>query len=60
MVGSFVVWSLTLNFVRIAGVPKSKAQFSGAGGWRTYVNLMASPFPHAFAVPVNHSGAPNV
>ena len=26
------------------GGPKSKEQFSGAGGWRTYVNLTASPF----------------
>jgi hypothetical protein len=42
--GSFVVWSLTLNFVHIAGGTEIKAQFSGAGGWRTYVNLMASPF----------------
>jgi hypothetical protein len=26
------------------GVLKSKAQFSSAGGWRTYVSLTASPF----------------
>lgn len=40
----FVVWSLTLNFVHGAGAPKSKIQFNGAGGLRTYVSLTASPF----------------
>ena len=40
----FVVWSLTLNFVHSAGAPKSKIQFNGVGGLRTYVSLTASPF----------------
>jgi hypothetical protein len=40
----FVVWSLTVNFVHSAGAPKSKIQFNGVGGLRTYVSLTASPF----------------
>src|SRR5258708_40011634 len=40
----FVVWSLTLNFVHSAGAPKSKIQFNGVAGLRTYVSLTASPF----------------
>ena len=39
-----MVWSLTLNFVHSAGAPKSKIQFNGFGGLRTYVSLTASPF----------------
>src|SRR5882672_1622636 len=34
----------TLNFVHSAGAPKSKIQFNGVGGLRTYVSLTASPF----------------
>ena len=39
-----MVWSLTLNFVHSAGAPKSKIQFNGVGGLRTYVSVTASPF----------------
>ena len=44
MASTFVVWFLTLNFVHGAGAPKSKIQFNGVGGLRTYVSLTASPF----------------
>jgi hypothetical protein len=47
-------WTLSLDMLEAGnrdstsctspGVPKSKAQFSGAGGRRTYMNLMALPF----------------
>jgi hypothetical protein len=36
--------ALPPNFVHSAGVPKSKTQFSGASGLRTYVSVTASPF----------------
>ena len=35
----FVVWSLTLNFVHSTGAPKSKIQFNGVGGLRTYISF---------------------
>src|SRR5258705_4350159 len=40
----FVVWSLTLHFVRSAGSPKSKIQFKGVAGLPPYVTPTASPF----------------
>jgi hypothetical protein len=36
--------AVPLNFVRSARAPKSNAKFSGAGEWRTYVSVKASPF----------------
>jgi len=41
---TFVVCSLTLDFVRRAGAPKSKVQSNGVRGLRTYMSLTASPF----------------